>query len=382
MGMTFVGALQVVYYLLIGIASFWSFAGLFAIGRTRHTTRALAAKEGGLSEPVTVLKPLCGADDNLERNLRTFFEQDYEDLELVFGVKGETDPAIEVVRKLQRQYPQVRSQLVVHNLERGLNPKVSNLRAMMSFVHTDLVVISDSNIRVQSGYVRELVETKRSSGAALVTNLIRGYGRRTFGARMDALHLNAEIAAGAAIPTVLGNHPMVGKSMLFRLSTLQELGGLASVAHILAEDYVIGRMFHEAGQRIVLAPTPIENDCGNASVSAFFQRHLRWGMIRLRMQPLAFVLEPLSKPWFIAMLAPVGGVPLLAAAVWALTLSTVRDWTQAVLLGGRVSLFDIPASIVRDIVAIAAWFAAPFRRHIRWRQTRVRVSAGTRLYSA
>lgn len=373
--------LPIAAYLLVSIASFWTFAGLFSIRRIRRQRIGTTVLKDEC-EPVTVLKPLCGVDEQLEANLRTFFEQDYPELELVFGVKGD-DKAADVVRALQAQYPDVCARLVVHDSERGLNPKVANLRAMKPFVSSDLVVVSDSNIRVHPGYVRELVETKQGQGAALVTNLIAGDGRSTAGARLDALHLNAEIAAGVAIATIIGRHPVVvGKSMLFRLSTLQELGGLASVAHILAEDYVIGRMFHQAGYRVAVAPTPVTNVCGSVTAKGFFLRHLRWGMIRLRMQPFAFVAEPLIRPWCVAVFVVLLGGPWLAVLGWAIALSTFRDVTQARQLGVQLSVADLGWTALRDLLAFCAWLSAPFRRHIRWRNTRVRVSAGTRLYAA
>ena len=82
------------------------------------------------STPVSVLKPLCGADDDLEANLETFFRQDHRPLELVFGVEGGDDPAVPVVQRLRIRYPEVPCRLVVHDGRRGLNPKVSNLLAM------------------------------------------------------------------------------------------------------------------------------------------------------------------------------------------------------------------------------------------------------------
>lgn len=382
------GLLQTGYLLLIAVTTGWLAAGLFAIWRIRRTSASdskLAHET--MHESITVLKPLCGADHALESNLRSFFEQDHPAFELVFGVQGAEDPAIEVVRTLQQAYPAVTARLVVHARDEstalGLNPKVSNLRATMPFVHSDLVVVSDSNIRVHAGYLRELIATYHTHRAGLVTSLIAGEGSDTVGARLDALHLNAEIAAGAAIPTALGNHPVVvGKSMLLRMTVLEKLGGLASVAHVLAEDYVIGRMFHQAGYRIAVAPTPITNVCGQTTLRGFVMRHVRWGMIRLRMQPLAYVVEPLSHPWFVALLAPVFGVSWSAALVWALVLSTVRDLAQAKLLKTKLSMLDLGWTVLRDALAFVAWLVVPFRRHILWRQTRVRVSAGTRLYEA
>src|SRR5580693_7760051 len=65
------------------------------------------------TEPISILKPLAGLDLDLESNLRTFFEQDYPAFEILFAARSENDPALQVVARLQREYPKVPSRLVL-----------------------------------------------------------------------------------------------------------------------------------------------------------------------------------------------------------------------------------------------------------------------------
>jgi ceramide glucosyltransferase len=371
--------LQPAYLALVALATVWTLTGLVALLRARRRT---VATDRDLA-PVSVLKPLCGEDAELRANLRTFFEQDHPRFELVFGVQGNDDPAARIVRELRAEFPEVACKLVVHDGGRGLNPKVSNLRAMMMAVSHELVVISDSNVRVRPHYLRELATIARDPRVGVVTNAIAGVGERTLGATLEASSLNGEVAIGAALPTELLDHPIViGKSMLFRRSVFERLGGFESVANLLAEDYVIGRMFHEAGYRVALAPTPIENVCGTTTVSGFFQRHQRWGMLRIRLQPFAWMLEPLSRPIAVAVLAPLFGVPIGPALVWAVALTIARDAIAWIALRGPRGLFRaLPLFVVRDAILLASFATVPFMRHVRWRGKRVRVSAGTRLYA-
>ena len=131
---------------LIVVASSVCALTAFAVGRIargrRHTQNSDRQQ---VSVPVSVLKPLCGADDALEQNLRTFFEQDYEHFELIFGVTDPDDPAVDIVESLAGRYPNVVSKLVVHDGGRAINPKVANLRGMLDAVEHDVVVISDSH---------------------------------------------------------------------------------------------------------------------------------------------------------------------------------------------------------------------------------------------
>ena len=234
--------------------------------------------------------------------------------------------------------------------------------------------------------------TLAEPGMGLVTSLIAGDGDEYFGSMLDRMQLNGEIAAGSALSgTDIVNHPIVvGKSMMFRLSEFERLGGFESVAHVLAEDYIMGRMYHAASYGIRVARTPVTQVCSHASARKFFKRHLRWGMIRFRMLPFAYPFEPLAKPLFIAALAPAFGVWSALPVVWAVALTMIRDAVQWLLLThhhGRGVVHELtvlarvlPLSPLRDVLTFAAWGAAPFRRRVTWRGHPVRVSAGTRLY--
>src|SRR5262249_45259318 len=133
------------------------------------TRRRAGAWAATATPPVSVLKPLCGADDDLAANLDTFFRQRYPAFELVFGVVGD-DPAAAVVRRLMAAHPGVRARLVVHDGGRGLNPKVANLRGILSAGTHDLVVISDSNIAVGPTYLARMAACM-GDGVGVVTSL-------------------------------------------------------------------------------------------------------------------------------------------------------------------------------------------------------------------
>src|SRR5579863_4699948 len=100
------------------------------------------------AEPISILKPLSGLDLDLESNLRTFFEQDYPAFEILFAVRNANDPAAEVVARLQQEYPKVPSHLLITGEPPYPNAKVYSLEHMLAAAANDLVVMSDSDIRV------------------------------------------------------------------------------------------------------------------------------------------------------------------------------------------------------------------------------------------
>ncbi len=364
--------------------AFVSLIGLVWIALAAHTLWAIRSEK--VTEvaraPVTILKPLAGADDDLASLLETFFVQNHPRFQLVFGARA-GDPALAIARGVAARHPAVDVAFVEHDGGRGLNPKVDNLRAMLSAARYDTLIISDANTSAHPAYAREMVARLGEHRVGLVTSFVCGTGDESVGATFDALTLNGEIASACAIGTGLGIHPMViGKSMAFRLSTFERLGGFESVASVLAEDYVVGRMFHEAGYRIALAPTPIASINRAGSVRAFARRHLRWSMMRARLSPVAFSLEPLTRPLAVAGMAPLFGVPLAPALAVAVLATLGRDALGWLSLRGRAGLGRaLLLSIPRELIAMALWQIAPLRRHVTWRGHRIRVSAGTRLYA-
>src|SRR6185437_12187382 len=106
--------------------------------------------------PVSVLKPLKGADSGLRENLETFFHLDYPEFEILFSVADPDDPAAQIVRDLIALHPEIKAELIVGQVEVGANPKVNNLVFSYGRARHDWVLISDSNVRVPPDYLATL----------------------------------------------------------------------------------------------------------------------------------------------------------------------------------------------------------------------------------
>jgi ceramide glucosyltransferase len=367
---------------LIALSSLWTSVGLVMVLRATRSTRAGNRPSRAPERPaVSVLKPLCGADAELSTNLESFFSQSYPEYELVFGVEDPNDPAVAVVDELRRRYPKQPCKLVLHEGGDGINPKVRNLLGMLPYAAHDLCLVSDSNVRAPAHYVAEMVDTLlEGKRVGLVTNLFAGSGENTLGAALENVQLNGFCAAGAALPTSLGDALVVGKSMLFSRSTFERLGGFERVANVLAEDFVIGKMFQHAGYRVRIAPTVLENVTSRMTVAAFLGRHLRWSMLRWRLRPLAALLEPVTSP---LALLPIAVLAFGTAGVtWAICLLMLRDvggWIA--LRGWRRAWLPALLAPLRELCMLFVWARAPFKRHVVWRGHRVRMGAGTLLYA-
>lgn len=363
---------------IVALTTGWTVLGAGAVARLTRTRSPHAST----LEPVSVLKPLCGADPSLRENLKSFFQQDHAAFQLVFGVEQAHDPALAVVRELMQAYPAVDATIVIGNAVRAHNPKVKNLLGMLPHAKHDLVLISDSNVVAPRHYVRELASIKASApDVGLVTNLFAGHGERNIGAMLECVELAGFVAAGSALPTAIGDAAVIGKSMLFSRAQLTTLGGLVRVADVLAEDYVLGKMFELAGLRVVVAPTVLSNVVGALTLRGVFDRHLRWSMLRFRLRPAAFLLEPLTMPLAVLPIAALSWGPW--ALTWAFAMWLLRDVVGWWLMRGKRAI-HLPLLLgpLRDVMSLAVWFATPLKRHVSWRGNRVRVGAGTLLYAA
>lgn len=363
----------------VALCSAWTVFGAAALVRaTRARTPSLPDRA---LPPVSVLKPLCGADPSLEDNLASFFTQDHPAYELVFATERDDDPALAVVARLRARFPDVRVQVISHGCDEGQNPKVRNLRGALSRASHDLVLVSDSNVRAPRDYVSTLASmVAGGDDVGLVTNLFVGVGGTGLGSALEAVQLAGFCAAGIALPTAMGDAAVVGKSMMFSRAELDRLGGFERVADVLAEDYVIGKMFQHAGHRVLVAPVVLENTLGAMTLRAFAERHLRWSMMRFRLRPFAYLLEPLTSP--LAVLPFAWAALGVWALPWAVAALFVRDVVGSVALRGlrevhRPLLFGW----LREAVILGVWTAALFKRHIVWRGHRVRVGAGTLLFA-
>jgi ceramide glucosyltransferase len=278
---------------VVALASL-TYAVLALVGFLRLRARPRPASSSSPA-PISVLKPLCGADDELEGCLLSYFQQDHPEFELLFGVERADDPAVPVVRALIARHPHVPARVVVHGAPLATNPKVSNLLGLWPYTRHERVLISDANTRAPPTLLRSLAATM-TDDVGLVSSPIAGTGEATLGAALECATLCGFVAAGVVVPA-LGQDPVVvGKSMMLRKSALERLGGLASVADVLAEDYLLGKVLQHGGWRVVLDPTVVENVCRTTTLRAYAARQLRWSMLRMRLHPVAFALEPLSSP--------------------------------------------------------------------------------------
>jgi ceramide glucosyltransferase len=323
--------------------------------------------------PITLLKPVKGLEESLEANLRSYFELRYPaPLQYVFASTERDDPGIALARRLAAEYPERDVRFVLSPNDYGLNPKVSNLSGAIAVAKYDLLLQSDANTRVEPDYLTSVAGEFVATGASLLGSLVVGVGEDSVGAALENIQLTTFTAPGCCSAQELANISVVlGKAMLFKKSELAEVGGLDAVKDVLAEDYVLGRLFETSGRRVVLSTEPIQNVNVHTPVTRFLDRHSRWLKMRAVVSVSGFVADVGSNPTVFALLAMIlGGFDPRLVGVF-MAVSGYKLFGDARMLermrGTPMKLSYSLLAPARDVLLAGVWLHAMFSRSIEWR---------------
>lgn len=357
---------------------------LGALATLRQTARR-ALREPTQWPSLSLLKPIKGLEEELEENLRSLFVSDYPGaLEVVFAAEASDDPALAVARRVAAEHPHVPVRYVVSSRAFGQNPKVANLAGALAAAAHDLVLQTDANVRAPSDYLRRIVSEFLASDASLLSSLVVGTGERSVGAAMENLQLSAMIIPSVCFAkTFFRVTCVIGKSMLLRRSEFEALGGLELVKDVLAEDFLLGRIYEDAGRRVILSSTVVANHNAELPISRVFDRHARWLKMRAVIHPPAFVAELVANPVglsFLALLlsgfdARVAAVALPVVLAKVLLDLAIIARTRGTALSVRYAWVGVP----KDLMLLAVWAYAAVSRTVTWRGRRFRLAKGSAL---
>jgi ceramide glucosyltransferase len=289
----------------------------------------------------------------------------------LLGVASLDDAAYPVARAFLRRFPALPARLIVTDPEQAKNPKVAQLLTLERAAKGDIVVVSDSNVRVTPQYLQPLLAELSRPGVALVSSVVAGSGEQTLGAALENLQLGALVAPGVvAAAQLAGRVITVGKSMAMWRDTLHCVGGFEKVANLLGEDHMLGRVFAQAGYGVRVSLEPVANRNVTCSLRRTVDRHTRWAKLRRAIVPVGFVLEPSLSPVLVATmcwLAVPSRWTCLAFAA-ALVLQTVGAFATTRALCGRTPSWRwIPLELLRSYVFFFCWLRACASRRVSWR---------------
>lgn len=358
----------------IGILTSTTYLALVLVAALRFRRRPKAPST--FTPPVSLLKPLHGAEPGLREYLEGFFQLDYPDYEILFCARHESDPGLLIAKELSQKYPQVPVRLLTSGEPPWPNAKSYSLWKMKAIARHDILVIADSDVRVDPGYLRAVVEPFRDENTGLVTCIYRGVAAQGgFWARLEALGMSVEMTSGVLVAEMLeGMRFALGPSMAVRKRCVDQIGGFEKLGNYLADDFVLGNLVAQEGHTVVLSGYVIDHCIVNKKFTRSLAHQWNWMKSTRFSRPKGHLGTGLTfaVPFGLLVLAVaiLLGRPWLGLAAFGWTFLT--RVAHSVLVGGFVVndreairlAFLYP---LRDLLGSLLWMASYVSRRVGWR---------------
>ncbi|HLK62996.1 MAG TPA: bacteriohopanetetrol glucosamine biosynthesis glycosyltransferase HpnI [Bryobacteraceae bacterium] len=322
-------------------------------------------------EPLSILKPTHGRDPQFYEAILSHVKQDYPQFEILFGLTDPDDPALEDIERLQKEFPQksISVRIVYCKVP---NAKVGVLSELAKHARYPLLLVNDSDIVVEPGYLRAVTAPLADPKIGMVTCLYRAASESP-ASRAEALGIATEFAPSVLVARLLGVADFaLGSTMVFRAEALQRIGGFAAIETYIADDYQLGNRIAKLGYRIEFAPVVVETDLGGESWAQTWRHQLRWSRTIRVSRPAGYC-----------------GYVVTHATLWALVAFAAHQWWAGIfalavrviagLMVGLTVLNDRKVAVdfwwipLRDLFGFAVWLGGIFGNHVTWRDRRLRL---------
>jgi ceramide glucosyltransferase len=302
--------------------------------RKRREDRAVTTFLPALS----VLKPLHGTEPGMERNLETFFEQDYPEFELLFCARHESDEGLRLARRVGERYPKVGAKYVTcgEPLPQFHNAKVYSLAKLDSVARHELFITSDADVRVRPDYLRRMVQNLKDPQVGLASCVYLGTTDRGkdsgFSSQLDAVGKSVEMTSGVLVADMLeGTKFALGATMAVRKQSFQQVGGFEELGQFYADDFVLGNRLAAQGTGVLLASHVIRLMVQDTPFALSFRNQLRWMQSTRRSRPWGHLGTGLTFAMPFGLLGLLWGLlsgHALLGVVW-LAAMVLNRWLQA-----------------------------------------------------
>jgi len=366
---------------LLGIASSTIFLGLVAAGTIRFHRDARRARlsqpAAEVLPPVSVLKPVHGAEARLKENLESFFRQDYPSYEILFAADEADDSALDVVRDVSARYPRIPCRILVTGVPPWPNPPAYCFFRMTEVAAHEILVTSDSDVEVAPNYLQEVVAPLLDPKVGMVTCVYRGKNVAGFWSGLTAIGMSVEMTAGVLVANLLeGINFGLGPTIAVKKTAVASIGGYEALGEYFANDYMIGKLIDRAGYRVALSHHVIDHVVSQTTFQKMWGSQLRWAKSTRYSRPKGHFGSGLiyAAPFGLlgfaaaALLGKTGlGLSLLVAAClnrviesWLVGWTVVRD---------PVALKQPWMNVFRDLLGFAVWAASYTAARAVWRSS-------------
>ena len=364
--------LEYVVFFAAAIPFIFYFLALYSSGRYFWQSRNQSGKNLDFTPPVSNLKPVRGLDADAYENFASFCRQDYPEYEIIFCVTDQTDPSVPVIQKLMRDFPGRKIRLLYSAGHTAINDKVAKLRLMEREAQYEYLVINDSDVRVDPGYLRRVVEPLRDPKVGGVTCFYVSLREGSFVEKLQTIGMISDFYAGVLVAWQLdGIRFALGPTMVSTKRRVAGFGGFQVLENRPADDLLFGRLIAEQGVEVRLLPSAVETTPDFQGVGEFLSKRVRWMTVMRSMRPWGHfgLLFTWGLPWttLAVLIHPTLG---FAAAYWGLYLVFRLAITWLIGIQGlkQTGLWKkMPLIPLWDAMAFLIWLVSFTRTSIRWR---------------
>jgi len=357
--------------LLVALAPFGYYIVAIVAARRFFAKRADSMSNDFVS-PVSILKPIYGLDRETYENYASFCSQDYSEFEILFCVSDEQDPAVPAIRKLIQDFPARSIRLLIGSDPLGASDKVNKLCRMVREARHEIIIVTDSDVRVDPGFLRAIAGAFRDPGVGGVTCLYRGLTDASFAAGLEAMGNSTDFAAGVLVNWLGGKIDfMLGAVMATTKKNLAEIGDFEALVDYFCDDFELGNRIAGKGHRIVLSTFPVSIVYPRETLVEAFRHQVRWNLSIRYSRPAGHLglIFTQGLPWTIlaTILAPSAVIALCYLAAYVVLRSEMARTVGVLGMQDRALRARLALLPVRDAFAFVVWLASFFPQRIQWR---------------
>lgn len=374
------------YYALLLLSMMSMSYYLFAIYAAKRFFSSRPKPETNFQPPISILKPVCGMEPMAYENFASFCKQSYPLYQIIFGVKEASDPIINVINKIITDFPQTDIQLVICAESQGSNPKINSLMTMKKSAKYSFLLISDSDIRVGSSYLNEMIQLMRDETVGIVTSIYRSIASKwlsIIGALIDSTEYMPGVLCAKQLDQIKWT---LGCSVLIRETALNAIGGMQVIANHLAEDLLLGKLVTERGYQIALSNYVIEHVLEHQTLLSIIRGKIRRDRGILVYNPwsylsLMFTFGSANSLLFL-LVSHASSIGLIVfSLVWGTKL--FKSWLiSAQYLNDRSGKKFSWLSPLQECFSFVLWLYVFLTSKIYWRGSYFKVEKGGRLIRA
>jgi ceramide glucosyltransferase len=379
---------------VFGLFTSTVFTGMVAAGVVRFLRdrqRNKRARPVVYAPPVSLLKPLHGAEPDLRDNLISFFDQDYPgEFEILFCARSLDDRGLATAHEVASLYPHISARLLAIEGAPFVNAKVSSLEAMGAIAAHDIFIISDSDVHVTPDYIREVVSEFRDPQVGAITCLYRGVAEKGAWAKLEAAGMSVEMTSGVMAANLVETMQfLLGPTMAVRRQAVERMGGFARLGSYCSDDYLLGNWIAALGYKVVLSSHVIDHIVLNLSFMTSMKHQIRWMKSTRFSRPKGHFGTGLTFSVPFGMLALIAGLSGGHAVVGAALLlySVLLRMLLALLVAGsvvqdRALLRTTLLYPLRDLMGFVFWALSYTSGTILWRGSLYRLGEHGKMQSA